>query len=337
MLHNEHEEVTKDYQEELKDIHETKAVGIHNVSLACHNDASTSLDSVICQLEEIRIRIGMSIALFACHDNFSGITKPHVYTSSPTLDMFFETVMKHGTEDIAMMMEAYNCSGITDTWHLFTHSVIRNYQYITINLKGAMKELINLKLEDEIMHLNKVKINYKSFSHAITAKYAVVVNGWLLKKFLCSGDINSRIDLRILYHAWNNGTAKFYKLTPAEFEEWENTHYEALTMESEPSVTPEPLVTSETRSSPMSLPSTPPMTPPPTAVPSRHQPSVASVAPSHHTPKVVAPLTPSATITSMAPPPSSQLEMMGCFRVDTGETGHHKGKGKGKGKKENGN
>lgn len=61
---------------------------------------------------------------------------------------------------------------------------------------------------------------YSNFNDHITAKYALIIEGWPLAKFVPPGQIRSRIELEQLVRAWETNTARFHKLSRDEFEAW---------------------------------------------------------------------------------------------------------------------
>lgn len=61
---------------------------------------------------------------------------------------------------------------------------------------------------------------YTNFDDNITDKYGVIVKHWPLTVFCPPGDIRTVTELRILYNAWESGTAHFYRMTTAEATKW---------------------------------------------------------------------------------------------------------------------
>src|ERR1700677_1437468 len=66
---------------------------------------------------------------------------------------------------------------------------------------------------------------YSGFNDRITAKYHAVVAGWQLKKFCSPADINTRNEVQLLLHAWQNGTAHFRQLSDKEYDEWDKARF----------------------------------------------------------------------------------------------------------------
>lgn len=91
---------------------------------------------------------------------------------------------------------------------------------------------------------------YDRFDELITRQYGVVVKGWPLPKFCNPSAVTSRIELELLYNAWQTGVSCFQKLTTEELDIWENSQFSSriasMTLPAEPvatltlSPTPEP-------------------------------------------------------------------------------------------------
>jgi hypothetical protein len=86
----------------------------------------------------------------------------------------------------------------------------------------------------------------------MTNKYGIIVRNWPLKDFKCPGKINSLPALLVLYNAFKNDVATFYKMSPAELEDWRDQRFCAVPVPS---------------STPLSLPPSNIETPVPTSVP----------------------------------------------------------------------
>ena len=66
---------------------------------------------------------------------------------------------------------------------------------------------------------------YDRFDELVTSRYNVVVKNWPLKKFCNPSAVTSRIELELLYNAWQSGATYFQKLTREEMEVWENDRF----------------------------------------------------------------------------------------------------------------
>jgi len=86
---------------------------------------------------------------------------------------------------------------------------------------------------DEVAQTPVSKMFYTNFDSQVTAKHGVVVVNWPLKLFSSPSDIGSMTELKVLYNAWKTGTTTFCKLTPAEWEDWETTRFNACMAESQ--------------------------------------------------------------------------------------------------------
>jgi len=67
---------------------------------------------------------------------------------------------------------------------------------------------------------------YVNFEENIMAKYGVVCKGWPLQKFCSPGDIGSHTEVKVLNSAWKSRTAKFRKMSKAEFEQWDKDRFQ---------------------------------------------------------------------------------------------------------------
>ena len=71
---------------------------------------------------------------------------------------------------------------------------------------------------------------YTNFDDNITDKYGVIVKHWPLKVFSAPGDIRTVTELRVLYNAWESGTAHFYRMTTAEATKWSNERHSTFSL-----------------------------------------------------------------------------------------------------------
>ena len=61
---------------------------------------------------------------------------------------------------------------------------------------------------------------YNNFDTNITDKYGIVIEGWPLPRFLAPTSIGAKLQLELLYTAWQKGTARFRVFTPDELINW---------------------------------------------------------------------------------------------------------------------
>jgi len=85
---------------------------------------------------------------------------------------------------------------------------------------------------------------YDRFDELITEKYRVVVKNWPLKKFCNPSAVTSRIELELLYNAWQSGATYFERLTCEEMEAWENDRFSSHLELMGPPANPVPALTS---------------------------------------------------------------------------------------------
>jgi len=86
---------------------------------------------------------------------------------------------------------------------------------------------------------------YDRFDELITAKYHVVVKNWPLKKFCNPSSITSRIELELLFNAWQSGVTYFQKLTDEEMGAWESDQFSSRMALMPPPAEPVPANTSQ--------------------------------------------------------------------------------------------
>ena len=66
----------------------------------------------------------------------------------------------------------------------------------------------------------KTRMFYTNFDENITDKHGIIVKNWPLPFFCSPGDIHTVTELRVLYNAWESGTAHFYRMTMDEATKW---------------------------------------------------------------------------------------------------------------------
>lgn len=71
-------------------------------------------------------------------------------------------------------------------------------------------------LVGEAARVEVPRMYYSNFDENITAKYGVKIVGWPLDKFCPPSDITSKVEVLLLFRAWESGTARFYKMTTQE-------------------------------------------------------------------------------------------------------------------------
>ena len=81
--------------------------------------------------------------------------------------------------------------------------------------------MLNVLLIGTLSGTTVTRMEYDRFSELVTARHHIVVKNWQLKKFCNPSNITSRIELELLYNAWQSGVTYFQKLTGEEMEAWE--------------------------------------------------------------------------------------------------------------------
>ena len=88
------------------------------------------------------------------------------------------------------------------------------------------------------------RMAYDRFNELITEKYHVVMRNWPLKQFCNPSAVTSRIELELLYNAWESGATYFQKLTHEEMKVWENNRFSSCMELMGPPANPIPALTS---------------------------------------------------------------------------------------------
>jgi len=174
-----------------------------------------------------------------------------MYYSSEVVKQFITDSLNRSMDDLAIQLEAYvmsglkgTCKHVTTVYSLtlsFPPGVIINSKTRILELKRKTTTLILEKLRRYIPYIEAPLLNmtfigtltgaaitrmaYDRFNELITEKYHVVVRNWPLKQFCNPSAITSRIELQLLYNAWESGVTYFQKLTPEEMEVWENNRF----------------------------------------------------------------------------------------------------------------
>ena len=74
-------------------------------------------------------------------------------------------------------------------------------------------------------NVNVPALTYQNFAASMTAQYAVICDNWPLEQFCSPSSLGSHTKLQVLYHAFETGTAHFWKLTEEEFQQWESERF----------------------------------------------------------------------------------------------------------------
>ena len=94
---------------------------------------------------------------------------------------------------------------------------------------NSKTKLLELKKRTASLILEKLRTytiwNTTDSTISFTARHHVAVRKWPLEKFCNPSNVASRIELEVLYNAWNTGTTYFEKLTREEMQEWERDRF----------------------------------------------------------------------------------------------------------------
>ncbi|OCH83692.1 hypothetical protein OBBRIDRAFT_717852, partial [Obba rivulosa] len=212
MSAEEREEATKDLIGELEDLREMKARAPQNVGLSTFYDIHATMASIEREVNALHERIGVEVLFFAVRPEYDHFNKPHVFHTSERIPEFFSLSLKVPVGEVAQRLEAYCCSGVTG-------KALNSSQQVLQQLQKRAGEVILQKLR-EAANFTVPKMFYSNFDDHITAKYAVIIEGWPLAKFVPPGQIRSHIELEQLVRAWETNIARFHKLNREEFAAW---------------------------------------------------------------------------------------------------------------------
>ncbi|RDX44774.1 hypothetical protein OH76DRAFT_1359076, partial [Lentinus brumalis] len=196
---------------DLQEHKETKATTRHNSNIAVFHDSQTTLSGVHEDLRRLRARTGMEVALVAVRSEQDHLQEPSTFTTSGKMDEYLNLSYNTGIDEIAMRYESYVLSGV--------HGILRRREDVLQDRQSKITRIIFQKFR-EITGYKAKKLFYAGFGQRITCKWGVVIVNWPLKQFLAPSKIRTMAELDTLEEAWNNGTCRFRKLTPAKFETW---------------------------------------------------------------------------------------------------------------------
>ncbi|KAJ3475258.1 hypothetical protein NLI96_g11954 [Meripilus lineatus] len=220
MTHEEKMESTRDTREELEALRETKTLAPQNVAINCFHDCFLSVDLLgVNQISQVHARTGTEVLLVAVRANQDHFMSPRVFATSERVGNCFETVFKRSALDFSFKLEAFMLSGV--------QGVYENYRCEILTLKHKISDIILTQLQI-IARPNKIwRMNYNNFATEITAKHAIVCEGWPLSTFQSPSSINSRTELDVLLNAWTTGVTSFRRLEPDEFKKWSDARFQA--------------------------------------------------------------------------------------------------------------
>ena len=173
-------------------------------------------------------------------------------------------------DDLAIQLEAYVMSGLKGTCRfvithcdltpVFPPGVVVNAKMKMLELKRKTTTLILKKLCRYVFYTKALLLSvlsigtltgaavtrmaYDRFDELITDKYHVVIRNWPLKKFCNPSAVTSRIELELLYNAWQSGATHFQKLTHEEMGAWESGRFSSRMELMGPPADPIPALTS---------------------------------------------------------------------------------------------
>ncbi|KIK11852.1 hypothetical protein PISMIDRAFT_25731 [Pisolithus microcarpus 441] len=206
MTPDEKEAATEDAMKDLREHHENKALATHNIPTSSFHDLHVTLDTIT-------------------HEH------PFVYVTDEVVANYFHTLTKATIVHFAAWFKALCIAGVS--------RLVSNYKESFLALKKETTSLISQKLSEATQMLVS-KMFYTNFDSQITVKHSVIVINWPLKVFSSLSDIRLMMELKVLYNTWKTRTTTFHKLTPAEWEDWEATCFNACMAKSQADVDLQP-------------------------------------------------------------------------------------------------
>ncbi|PCH42013.1 hypothetical protein WOLCODRAFT_73099 [Wolfiporia cocos MD-104 SS10] len=275
----EHDTVTANAVEELKDKRENRATARHRLPVQAFHNGCGTLKKMKHELQMLNLRTGIECAIISTRGDLDTYNSPYYYATSKRVADFFEATFKTNLADIGLCMEAYLISRIQV-------GVVSNHVQELLDLKKQTATLILCKL-NETAKTKVPRMYYNNFKTSITAKYGVICEGWPLSKFCCPSNVGSRTELMVLNHVFESSSAHFRAMGTKEFKKWQDKQFQAAIGGVE---------NREDSGSDMSNLSNTILTPPSTLAP-------ATLTPSTLAPQSSAPTTP---LPMFVPPPTEQ-------------------------------
>ncbi|KAL4259839.1 hypothetical protein AB1N83_008624 [Pleurotus pulmonarius] len=208
--------VTADARESLQVQRDNKQQGERQTAFSAFHDARKVIERMQHDLHALSCRSGVETALFVSRSSQDHHYKPLAYCSSDAVAGFFTFYFKQSPPELACRMEGYILSGVDGAVRKHTNNIL--------DLKKRTVNLIMSKLR-EAARFEVARMYYSNFDENITAKYGVKVIGWPLDKFCSPSDLTSRVEVLLLFRAWESGTARFYKMTTQELEDWDQARF----------------------------------------------------------------------------------------------------------------
>ncbi|KAG2158625.1 uncharacterized protein EDB93DRAFT_1076728 [Suillus bovinus] len=182
--------ITEESMELLEEYHINKRTGVNNMPINAFHNTHTTLKSISNELTVLSARTGCYSLLMSVRSDTDHYSCPYVYMSDDCIGDYFQLALQQAPTDITTHLEAYCLSGVTG----------------------------------EAAQVNVPRMLYVNFEENIMAKYGVVCEGWPLQEFCSPGDIG--LHTEVLNSAWKLRTAKFQKMSKAEFEQWDKDRFQ---------------------------------------------------------------------------------------------------------------
>ncbi|TCD61822.1 hypothetical protein EIP91_007867 [Steccherinum ochraceum] len=243
MSSQERAEATADSMKELAEKRAKDAAKEASKTVPVAKDVATTLKAIQTELENLRTRTGIEVAVIAVRGEGIHDYKPWTFATSDRVSQFFKNCHKCTIRDVAKHMERYcltlpsavamalpipSTSAVVPVEHLASASSslaldpTPNLSYLkyVASLKQETSTLITQRLFD-ITHGQCTSIHYVNFEK-ITSKHRVVVRNWPLPEFKAPSEISSQHEITLLLAAWRSGRAHFHLLDDEEYQAWLN-------------------------------------------------------------------------------------------------------------------
>lgn len=81
--------------------------------------------------------------------------------------------------------------------------------------------------EDAAGSVKIARMYYSNFDKHVTEKYGILMKGWPLPKFCNPSEVGSKVELEVLFNAWETGQAYFERLSQSDWDAWCEARFQA--------------------------------------------------------------------------------------------------------------
>ncbi|KAI6013403.1 hypothetical protein BKA83DRAFT_4063243 [Pisolithus microcarpus] len=194
---------------------ERKTFGLRATAKSKVNDITETLKAVENELTSLQYRTGAETVLYMTRGS-TDLPLRGVAFATEGVENFMGTVMRIDNQDLVSKMEGFAVQGVK--------GAAANYQQHVSQVRGAIREIINAKLQ-EITGQPNAKMQWAHYFRNVVTRYLVSIEGWPDRiPFTNLSTISSALpDLEMLLRKWEAGST-FWKLL-------NNQDYEVLCRE----------------------------------------------------------------------------------------------------------